>query len=76
VQLDDVEVRTPAAVRVVGPARIRSIRRVLVITGNSGSGKTTLLRSRRNCGRSPPGTLRSPQTTPLFPVAVAVCAAG
>ena len=45
-ELDDVEVRTPAGMRLIDPLDVRlEPGDSLVITGGSGSGKTTLLRS-------------------------------
>jgi putative ATP-binding cassette transporter len=67
VQLDDVEVRTPAGVRLVDPLDIRlDPGESLVITGNSGSGKTTLLRSLAQLWPFTSGTLRSPQDDTMF----------
>lgn len=46
VELDDVEVRSPAGVQLIDPLDVRlAAGESLVITGSSGSGKTTLLRS-------------------------------
>lgn len=46
VELDDVEVRSPAGVQLIDPLDVRlTAGESLVITGSSGSGKTTLLRS-------------------------------
>jgi vitamin B12/bleomycin/antimicrobial peptide transport system ATP-binding/permease protein len=67
VELDDVEVRTPAGVRLVDPLDIRlDPGESLVITGNSGSGKTTLLRSLAQLWPFTSGTLRSPQDDTMF----------
>jgi putative ATP-binding cassette transporter len=67
VELDDVEVRTPAGVRLVDPLDIRlDPGESMVITGNSGSGKTTLLRSLAQLWPFTSGTLRSPQDDTMF----------
>jgi len=67
VELDDVEVRTPAGVRLVDPLDMRlDPGESLVITGNSGSGKTTLLRSLAQLWPFTSGTLRSPQDDTMF----------
>ncbi len=67
VELDDVEVRTPAGVRLVDPLGMRlDPGESLVITGNSGSGKTTLLRSLAQLWPFTSGTLRSPQDDTMF----------
>ena len=67
VELDDVEVRTPAGVRLVDPLDIRlDPGESLVITGNSGSGKTTLLRSLAQLWPFTSGTLRSPHDDTMF----------
>ena len=64
-QLDDVEVRTPAGKRLIDPLDVRlDPGESLVITGGSGSGKTTLLRSLAQLWPFTSGTLRRPQTTP------------
>ncbi len=76
-ELDDVEVRTPAGIRLVDPLDVRlDPGESLVITGSSGSGKTTLLRSLAQLWPFTSGTLRSPQRRHHVPVAVAVRAAG
>ncbi len=67
VELDDVEVRTPAGVRLVDPLDMRlDPGESLVITGNSGIGKTTLLRSLAQLWPFTSGTLRSPQDDTMF----------
>ena len=67
VELDDVEVRTPAGVRLVDPLDMRlDPGESLVITGNSGSGKTTLLRSLAQLWPFTSGTLRSPHDDTMF----------
>lgn len=67
VELDDVEVRTPAGARLVDPLDMRlDPGESLVITGNSGSGKTTLLRSLAQLWPFTSGTLRSPQDDTMF----------
>ncbi|HVQ51874.1 MAG TPA: ABC transporter ATP-binding protein/permease, partial [Mycobacterium sp.] len=67
VELDDVEVRTPAGVRLIDPLDMRlDPGDSLVITGNSGSGKTTLLRSLAQLWPFTSGTLRSPQDDTMF----------
>jgi putative ATP-binding cassette transporter len=67
VELDEVEVRTPAGVRLVDPLDVRlDPGESLVITGNSGSGKTTLLRSLAQLWPFTSGTLRSPQDDTMF----------
>ncbi len=64
VELDDVEVRTPAGVRLVDPLDMRlEPGDSLVITGGSGSGKTTLLRSLAQLWPFTSGTLLVPTTT-------------
>jgi putative ATP-binding cassette transporter len=61
VQLDAVEVRTPAGDVLVRPVDLRLERgEGLVITGVSGSGKTTLLRSLGQLWPFTTGTLRRP----------------
>src|SRR5882757_3175588 len=62
VELDDVEVRTPAGVRLVDPLDVRlDPGDSLVITGESGTGKTTLLRSLAQLWPFASGTVRSPE---------------
>ena len=66
-QLDDVEVRTPAGDRLIDPLDVRlDPGESLVITGSSGSGKTTLLRSLAQLWPFTSGTLRRPQDDTLF----------
>lgn len=66
-QLDDVEVRTPAGVRLVDPLDVRlDPGESLVITGTSGSGKTTLLRSLAQLWPFTSGTLRRPEDDTMF----------
>jgi vitamin B12/bleomycin/antimicrobial peptide transport system ATP-binding/permease protein len=66
-ELDDVEVRTPAGVRLVDPLDVRlDPGDSLVITGESGSGKTTLLRSLAQLWPFTSGTLRRPQDDTMF----------
>ena len=66
-QLDDVEVRTPAGERLIDPLDVRlDPGESLVITGSSGSGKTTLLRSLAQLWPFTSGTLRRPQDDTLF----------
>jgi putative ATP-binding cassette transporter len=61
VELDDVEVRTPAGEVLIRPVDLRLERGDgLVITGVSGSGKTTLLRSLGQLWPFTTGTLRRP----------------
>ena len=61
VELDDVEVRTPAGVQLISPVDLRlGIGDRMVITGRSGSGKTTLLRSLAQLWPYASGTLRCP----------------
>jgi vitamin B12/bleomycin/antimicrobial peptide transport system ATP-binding/permease protein len=67
VQLDDVEVRTPAGARLVDPLDVRlDPGESLVITGGSGTGKTTLLRSLAELWPFTSGTLRRPQDDTMF----------
>ncbi len=66
-QLDDVEVRTPAGARLLDPLDVRlDPGESLVITGGSGTGKTTLLRSLAQLWPFTSGTLRRPQDDTLF----------
>jgi vitamin B12/bleomycin/antimicrobial peptide transport system ATP-binding/permease protein len=66
-ELDDVEVRTPAGQRLIDPLDVRLERGdSLVITGTSGSGKTTLLRSLAQLWPFTSGTLRRPQDDTMF----------
>ncbi|OSC39699.1 ABC transporter ATP-binding protein/permease [Mycobacterium decipiens] len=61
IELNDVEVRTPAGERLIDPLDVRLGRgESLVITGRSGSGKTTLLRSLAELWPFASGTLRRP----------------
>ena len=61
VELDDVEVRTPAGDQLVDPLDLLlEPGDTLVITGRSGSGKTTLLRSLAQLWPYCSGTLRRP----------------
>ncbi len=67
VELDDVEVRTPAGVRLVDPLDMRlDPGESLVITGSSGAGKTTLLRSLAQLWPFTSGTLRHPENDTMF----------
>ena len=76
-QLDDVEVRTPAGVRLVDPLDVRlDPGESLVITGGSGTGKTTLLRSLAQLWPFTSGTLRRPERRHHVPVAAPIRAAG
>ena len=66
-ELDDVEVRTPAGTRLIDPLDLRlDPGESLVITGSSGSGKTTLLRSLAQLWPFTSGTLRRPQDDTMF----------
>jgi putative ATP-binding cassette transporter len=66
-ELDDVEVRTPAGARLVDPLDMRlDPGASLVITGTSGSGKTTLLRSLAQLWPFTSGILRRPQDETMF----------
>ncbi len=61
VELENVEVRTPAGDRLIDPIDVRLGRGdSLVITGRSGFGKTTLLRSLAELWPYASGTLRRP----------------
>jgi putative ATP-binding cassette transporter len=67
IQLDKVEVRTPARVRLIDPLDMRlDAGQSLVISGTSGSGKTTLLRSLAQLWPFTSGTLRRPQDDTMF----------
>jgi vitamin B12/bleomycin/antimicrobial peptide transport system ATP-binding/permease protein len=67
VELEDVEVRTPAGVRLVDPLDMRlDPGDSLVITGGSGSGKTTLLRSLAQLWPFTSGTVRRPEDDTMF----------
>jgi putative ATP-binding cassette transporter len=67
IQLDKVEVRTPAGVRLIDPLDVRlDAGQSLVICGTSGSGKTTLLRSLAQLWPFTSGTLRRPQDDTMF----------
>jgi vitamin B12/bleomycin/antimicrobial peptide transport system ATP-binding/permease protein len=67
VELDDVEVRTPAGVRLVDPLDVRlDPGDSMVITGSSGSGKTTLLRSLAQLWPFTSGTLHRPAEETMF----------
>ncbi len=66
-QLNDVEVRTPAGTRLIDPLDVRLVPgESLVITGGSGSGKTTLLRSLAQLWPFTSGTVRRPETDTMF----------
>lgn len=61
VELNDIEVRTPAGDRLIDPLDVRLDRGgSLVITGRSGAGKTTLLRSLAELWPYASGTLHRP----------------
>ncbi len=61
VELDAVEVRTPAGVQLIDRLEMQLVPGdALVITGSSGAGKTTLLRSLAQLWPFASGTLRSP----------------
>lgn len=61
VQLEQVEVRTPAGSQLVDPLDLRlEPGEALVVTGRSGAGKTTLLRSLAQMWPYTSGTLRRP----------------
>jgi vitamin B12/bleomycin/antimicrobial peptide transport system ATP-binding/permease protein len=67
VELDDVEVRTPAGVRLVDPLDVRLVPGdSMVIMGRSGTGKTTLLRSLARLWPYTSGTLRYPADDTMF----------
>lgn len=67
IQLDKVEVRTPAGTRLVDPLDVRlDPGESLVISGTSGSGKTTLLRSLAQLWPFTSGRLRRPQDDTMF----------
>ena len=67
IQLDNVEVRTPAGTRLIDPLDVRlDPGESLVISGTSGSGKTTLLRSLAQLWPFTSGTLRRPQDDTMF----------
>ena len=67
VQLDDVEVRTPAGIRLIDPLQVRlDPGDAMVITGGSGTGKTTLLRSLAQLWPFTSGTLHRPQDETMF----------
>jgi putative ATP-binding cassette transporter len=67
IELDDVEVRTPAGAQLVDPLDVRlEPGDSLVITGESGTGKTTLLRSLAQLWPFTSGTLRSPEGATMF----------
>ena len=66
-ELDDVEVRTPAGIRLIDPLDVRlDPGESLVITGGSGTGKTTLLRSLAQMWPFTSGTLRRPDDDTMF----------
>ncbi|WP_123029429.1 ABC transporter ATP-binding protein/permease [Mycolicibacterium stellerae] len=67
IQLDKVEVRTPAGTRLIDPLDVQlDAGDSLVITGTSGSGKTTLLRSLAQLWPFASGTLRRPEDDTMF----------
>ena len=66
-ELDKVEVRTPAGTRLIDPLDVRlDPGESLVISGTSGSGKTTLLRSLAQLWPFTSGTLRRPEHDTMF----------
>ena len=67
IQLDKVEVRTPAGTRLIDPLDVQlDAGDSLVISGASGSGKTTLLRSLAQLWPFTSGTLRRPEDDTMF----------
>ncbi len=68
IQLDRVEVRTPAGTRLIDPLDVRldAGRVVGDHPGTSGSGKTTLLRSLAQLWPFTSGTLRRPEDDTMF----------
>ncbi len=77
IQLDKVEVRTPAGVRLIDPIDVRlDAGQSLVISGTSGSGKTTLLRSLAQLWPFTSGTSAPPAGRHHVPVAAALHAVG
>jgi len=65
--LNNVEVRTPAGARLIDPLDVRlDPGESLVITGGSGSGKTTLLRSLAQLWPFTSGTVRRPEDDTIF----------
>src|SRR6185437_6123510 len=67
VELDDVEVRSPAGQTLVSDLNLSlSPGNAMIITGESGTGKTTLLRSLAQLWPFTSGTVRRPQDDTLF----------
>lgn len=67
VVLDEVEVRTPAGLRLIDPLDMRlEPGESMVITGESGAGKTTLLRSLAQLWPFTSGTLHRPEDDTMF----------
>ncbi len=67
IQLDRVEVRTPAGTRLIDPLDVQlDAGDSLVISGASGSGKTTLLRSLAQLWPFTSGTLHRPEDDTMF----------
>ncbi|WP_102146023.1 ABC transporter ATP-binding protein/permease [Mycobacterium hubeiense] len=67
IELEDVEVRTPAGLRLVDPLDVRlEPGDAMVITGGSGSGKTTLLRSLARLWPYTSGTMHCPAEGTMF----------